>query len=821
MIVPRKIIEPPSAAERFQVVTNSIVGKVADTPLKIAMDDGVVARGAYDANAARRRYHDPVSFNVSLQGHPEFETVLSWIEQARHQSLLNPHMPGAHGNIAKLFITNEGDALSADVREPENLGPLLYMRFMQKINPAAHPILSEFAEEQDFDDAVFDMVFENHRDLLELTRQDQSAFLHRFKYFAQDYFAACLTEADHPLRYAIRENYSKPLEEEKRRQARQELEEFRRRQQAMQDAIDQAIMDAIEEKMKAHPDYESFKQQLDDISRKINDLTRDMASNVASLLSQMDADDLEQKAKSGDKESVEDKIRSSQPFQDLVSQTTDYLNRSPEMMGQDYQNNFDKQFVEELLLNEITNNFYRQLEQKLKKSRLFKRIVDGAKNFMASFGHKEMTVEERREPSVAESSPQPFIWMDEAYLEEEQPKQTQPTKYPEPRADYRVFDRSLDRKTHARTLLRNPDRVRRQGVGGDLEMDSQFNLPKSSKTNLFRHAAAARRDHRNRSDIGKLRRVLRKGGVPVSDTGLMPKSYIGRHLDSGSLARIVASATGAVPEDIYVDDRQERAQSDLPSITLLVDMGAITSSCTYGQKNTVLTFQHSMLLVAAEEFERAGYPVEILGYTTVSPNEHESSENWRAKGSPKNPGRVDAIQHIVLKDFDDRAASVKEAPDLLVDGVGAYTPIEGEALEWAAERARQRSEGKHIILHAFDGFVNNHTLDKFNRDDYTADHYMTVLRALRDDPAMKTSLIRLKDYFFDGFQPMDQEQTAKGYEYVLRRILPEYDHAVDVNVERDNPYAILRQAVEPHLKSNGRVLVIKPEQPFARKLAVA
>lgn len=107
--------------------------------------------------------------------------------------------------------------------------------------------------------------------------------------------------------------------------------------------------------------------------------------------------------------------------------------------------------------------------------------------------------------------------------------------------------------------------------------------------------------------------------------------------------------------------------------------------------------------IATRRIEAAGGKVEILGYTTVQWQGGQSRRDWRAAGSPRRPGRLNDLRHIIYKSADtphvdarfDLAAML--SLDLLKENV------DGEAVAWAYQRLLGRSESQRILIVISDG----------------------------------------------------------------------------------------------------------------------
>ncbi|MCG8443987.1 MAG: hypothetical protein MI723_19465, partial [Caulobacterales bacterium] len=97
--------------------------------------------------------------------------------------------------------------------------------------------------------------------------------------------------------------------------------------------------------------------------------------------------------------------------------------------------------------------------------------------------------------------------------------------------------------------------------------------------------------------------------------------------------------------------------------------------------------------VACDFLVHLGVTVEVLGFTTVRWKGGKSRERWLRGGRPWSPGRLCDLLHIIYRTADDRRASTGSwsfksmlRPDLPKENV------DGEALEWAASRLREREE---------------------------------------------------------------------------------------------------------------------------------
>ena len=111
----------------------------------------------------------------------------------------------------------------------------------------------------------------------------------------------------------------------------------------------------------------------------------------------------------------------------------------------------------------------------------------------------------------------------------------------------------------------------------------------------------------------------------------------------------------------------------------------------------------AMVDVFARALELAGATSEILGFTTGAWNGGRATKDWQRADRPARPGRLNEALHLVFKAAEtpwrrarrDLAAMLKE--DAFREG------IDGEALQWAAQRLRQRPERRKLLIVISDG----------------------------------------------------------------------------------------------------------------------
>lgn len=167
-----------------------------------------------------------------------------------------------------------------------------------------------------------------------------------------------------------------------------------------------------------------------------------------------------------------------------------------------------------------------------------------------------------------------------------------------------------------------------------------------------------------------------------------------------------------------------KAESDLPfrdtTVTLLID----NSRSMLGRPIMIAAACADIL---ARTLERCGVSVEILGFTTCHLHGGRSTEVWKQKGSPANPGRLNDLRHIVYKSADTPYRKARKNLGLMLDRDILKQNIDGEALIWASQRLLKRPEQRRILMTISDGApVDTSTLGA-NSGDYLAQHLQLVI----------------------------------------------------------------------------------------------
>jgi cobaltochelatase CobT len=162
-------------------------------------------------------------------------------------------------------------------------------------------------------------------------------------------------------------------------------------------------------------------------------------------------------------------------------------------------------------------------------------------------------------------------------------------------------------------------------------------------------------------------------------------------LDGSRLASLVASGGRARPF-------KQESDSPFPStvISLLIDHSG-------SMRGRPMLIAALTVEIFARVLERCGVRCEVLGFTTREWDGGEPAREWAARGHPENPGRLNALEHIVIKHADVPWRRARQALGLFLHEEILKENIDGEALSWAHERLLGRSEARRILVVVSDG----------------------------------------------------------------------------------------------------------------------
>lgn len=200
-------------------------------------------------------------------------------------------------------------------------------------------------------------------------------------------------------------------------------------------------------------------------------------------------------------------------------------------------------------------------------------------------------------------------------------------------------------------------------------------------------------------------------------------------LDTARLTRIITDPTAPL---------SFKAESESPFrdtvVTLLLD----NSGSMRGRPIMVAAVCADIL---ARTLERCGVKVEILGFTTRAWKGGQSREAWISAGKPANPGRLNDLRHIIYKAADAPWRRAKKNLGLMMREGLLKENIDGEALTWAYDRLRGRSEARRILMVISDGSPVDDSTQSANAALYLDKHLRQVIARIEDNSGVELSAI--------------------------------------------------------------------------------
>lgn len=189
-------------------------------------------------------------------------------------------------------------------------------------------------------------------------------------------------------------------------------------------------------------------------------------------------------------------------------------------------------------------------------------------------------------------------------------------------------------------------------------------------------------------------------------------------IDGSRLAALVASRGTARPF-------KEESESPFPStvVTLLIDHSG-------SMRGRPMLIAALTVEIFARVLERCGVRCEVLGFTTKEWDGGEPAREWAAHGYPPTPGRLNALQHIVIKSADVPWRRARIALGLFLHDEMLKENIDGEALAWAHQRLMARSEQRKILVVVSDGTPMDEATLAANGHEYLESHLQQVVTGI-------------------------------------------------------------------------------------------
>ncbi|MDI9314008.1 MAG: hypothetical protein QM529_04965 [Hydrotalea sp.] len=190
-------------------------------------------------------------------------------------------------------------------------------------------------------------------------------------------------------------------------------------------------------------------------------------------------------------------------------------------------------------------------------------------------------------------------------------------------------------------------------------------------------------------------------------------------LDSSRLTRIVTDPLQALAFKI---EKETKFKDTI--VSLLID----NSGSMRGRPISIAAISTDIL---TRTLERCQIKVEILGFTTKRWKGGEAREKWLRDGRAEKPGRLNDLRHIVYKSADEPYRLARRKISLMLKDGLLKENIDGEALMWAYNRLRKRSEERRVLLVISDGAPVDDSTLSVNEGNYLERHLRDVIDYLQ------------------------------------------------------------------------------------------
>jgi len=189
-------------------------------------------------------------------------------------------------------------------------------------------------------------------------------------------------------------------------------------------------------------------------------------------------------------------------------------------------------------------------------------------------------------------------------------------------------------------------------------------------------------------------------------------------LDGSRLAPLIASRG-------HVRPFKEERESTFPStvVTLLIDHSG-------SMRGRPMLIAALTVEIFARVLERCSVRCEVLGFTTRDWDGGEPAREWAANGYPADPGRLNALQHIVIKSADTPWRRARIALGLFLRDAMLKENIDGEAVQWAHGRLMTRPEARRILVVVSDGTPMDEATMAANGHEYLERHLLSVVQQI-------------------------------------------------------------------------------------------
>ena len=169
--------------------------------------------------------------------------------------------------------------------------------------------------------------------------------------------------------------------------------------------------------------------------------------------------------------------------------------------------------------------------------------------------------------------------------------------------------------------------------------------------------------------------------------------------------------------------------------------------------------------IITKTLEKCRVNVEILGFTTKEWKGGSSKKLWEKNNRISNPGRLNDLLHIIYKDADTPWSQTKLNLGLVLKDGLLKENIDGEALIWASDRLKKRSEKKKILIVISDGAPVDDATLSCNNSNILDNHLREVVSEIEKNKAINLIAIGIghdvSKYYSKAFTIDDVEKLGE------------------------------------------------------------
>ena len=199
-------------------------------------------------------------------------------------------------------------------------------------------------------------------------------------------------------------------------------------------------------------------------------------------------------------------------------------------------------------------------------------------------------------------------------------------------------------------------------------------------------------------------------------------------LDTAKLTRVIIDPHNSLS---YKKEKNTNFKDTI--VTLLID----NSGSMRGRPISIAAICADIL---SRTLERCSVKVEILGFTTLNWKGGKSRELW-LKNKINNPGRLNDLSHIVYKSADTPWRRGKNNLGLMLKEGILKENIDGEAILWAYQRLKKRSEERKILMVISDGAPVDDSTLSVNPGNYLEKHLKNTVKWIENKKDIEINAI--------------------------------------------------------------------------------